>query len=313
MLTPLPRIVKVGALLSLGVLLAACNLPAVQTTATLSPTSGTGTPSPIPATDTPSPIPATSTPIPATDTPALTPTATACKNSANFVADVTVPDGTNFTSGESFVKTWRLKNNGSCPWTSQYQLVFTGGDRMSAAASKALPSRVAPGDSVDLSVNLQAPASNGTYRALWMLQDPNGQTFGIGSQAQTAFWVEITVGPTVHATGQLTVSAGDQVELDSATIGGGGDLLYQQVTDTEYYLAPQGSTLVTNWGSSVPSYSDCKGAGMSGDSLQLGAEFNQGDIICFQTNSGRTGRLEIESISGPTPPQLKLDIRTWSN
>ena len=32
---------------------------------------------------------------------------------AEFVADVTVPDGTDFTPGETFVKTWQLRNAGT--------------------------------------------------------------------------------------------------------------------------------------------------------------------------------------------------------
>src|SRR5512143_3278895 len=37
---------------------------------------------------------------------------------AQFVADVTVPDGTSYAPGTTFTKTWRLKNIGSCTWTT---------------------------------------------------------------------------------------------------------------------------------------------------------------------------------------------------
>jgi hypothetical protein len=36
---------------------------------------------------------------------------------ADFVTDVTIPDDTVLDPGESFTKTWRLKNSGTCSWT----------------------------------------------------------------------------------------------------------------------------------------------------------------------------------------------------
>jgi hypothetical protein len=57
------------------------------------------------------------TPVVPTSTPPPTLTPVPCDRAA-FVADVTVPDGTNFAPGTTFVKTWRLKNNGSCTWTT---------------------------------------------------------------------------------------------------------------------------------------------------------------------------------------------------
>ena len=35
-----------------------------------------------------------------------------------------MPDNTEIAAGTTFVKTWRLKNNGSCTWTSGYSRVF---------------------------------------------------------------------------------------------------------------------------------------------------------------------------------------------
>src|SRR5690349_5782138 len=55
----------------------------------------------------------------------LTPTVgPAICDKVQFVADVTVPDGTNFPPKATFTKTWRLKNIGSCTWTTSYQIVF---------------------------------------------------------------------------------------------------------------------------------------------------------------------------------------------
>lgn len=151
----------------------------------------TATETQVPASDTPSAPTATLT-------PALTATQTPVPNAggqdrAQFVADVTVPDGTDFKAGEAFTKTWRLLNAGSSTWTTEYALVFVSGAQMGGAASVPLPQNVAPGDTVDVSVDLTAPQENGLQRGFWMLQNAAGGNFGIGPGFDLAFYVEINV------------------------------------------------------------------------------------------------------------------------
>ncbi len=142
------------------------------------------TPTLAPPTWTPSPLPQP------TWTPS--PTALPC-NWAQFIADVTYPDGTEVEAGTTFVKTWRLKNIGSCAWTTAYTLIFDHGDRMGAPADLNLPRTVAPGETVDISVELQAPADPGTYKGYFRLRADDGEVFGIGGAHNGAFWVEIKV------------------------------------------------------------------------------------------------------------------------
>src|SRR5690606_15189824 len=77
-----------------------------------------------------------------------------CTDLATFVQDVTIPDGTVVRPGQAFTKTWRLRNDGTCTWTTAYAIVFTGGNAMGGPAAQALPVSVAPGGSVDISINL---------------------------------------------------------------------------------------------------------------------------------------------------------------
>lgn len=111
---------------------------------------------------------------------------------AQFVADVTVPDGTRYAGGTAFQKTWRLKNIGTCTWTTGYSLVFDSGDRFGAQDVN-FPINVAPGQTVDLTLNMTAPANNGKYFSYWRLRNASGVIFGIGSTANKAFWAEINV------------------------------------------------------------------------------------------------------------------------
>lgn len=136
----------------------------------------------------------TATPIPEeTQAPRNTPTQTEVEecNQASFISE-TIPDNTVFLPGETFTKTWTIKNNGDCTWDENYDVVFVKGDAMSAPAAQALEDEVEPGQAVLISVNLQAPAEIGTYRGDFKLRDNNGEIFGIGNN-DAPFWVKIEV------------------------------------------------------------------------------------------------------------------------
>jgi len=114
-----------------------------------------------------------------------------------FIADVTIPDGTVYVPGTTFNKTWRLKNVGTCTWTTSYSLVFDSGEKMGGPDGVNLPKSVSPGQTVDVTVNLTAPSSAGTYRGYWKFANSSGVRFGIGSDGTKSWWVEIKVsGPT---------------------------------------------------------------------------------------------------------------------
>ena len=102
-----------------------------------------------------------STPVPPRPTNTPVPTAVSYCDWAAFVKDVSVPDGTRLSPGETFTKIWRLQNRGTCTWTPDYMLVYTSGDPMGATTAIRLPGYVAPGQTVDMSITLTAPASAG--------------------------------------------------------------------------------------------------------------------------------------------------------
>jgi hypothetical protein len=202
-------------LLVLILFLSACNLPsespeemastaAAETVAALlsaTPASGIVTPSltplPLPASQTPIPLPAASnTPIP---------TATTNCNMAQFVTDVTVPDGTIMTPSQTFTKKWRIKNIGSCTWTG-FSMVFDNGESMGAPASQAI-STLNPGQEIDLEVNLTAPATVGSYRGYWRINTNGNVLVPIANGFQgKAFYVDIKVQKPTTATPTNTVA-----------------------------------------------------------------------------------------------------------
>ncbi len=94
-----------------------------------------------------------------------------------FVSDPTIPDNTQMTPGKTFTKTWKVKNTGSCAWDAGFKFAFVGGEAMSGT-TYTLPSSVAAGAELDISVPMIAPNKTGTLRGNWRMQTAGGQFFG---------------------------------------------------------------------------------------------------------------------------------------
>jgi hypothetical protein len=103
-----------------------------------------------------------------------------CRNSA-YVADVTVPDGTVFKPGADFVKTWSIKNSGSCNWDDGYVFAWIAGDKALDPYSVKFKDKkdfISAGTTTNISVNLTAPLDPGKYTATWRMQSDTGYYFG---------------------------------------------------------------------------------------------------------------------------------------
>ncbi len=114
-------------------------------------------------------------------------------DAAAFVTDVTFPDGAVVGRGSNFTKIWRFKNVGTCTWNTSYAIVYVSGEKFGAANSVSLPVQVAPGQTVDLAINLTAPGVDGRYRGNWKLRNASGILFGVGTNSESNFYVDINV------------------------------------------------------------------------------------------------------------------------
>ena len=135
-----------------------------------------------------------------TFTPVPTPVPIVLCDAAYFIKDVTIPDGTVIKRGTNFTKIWRVENIGSCTWNPAYSVVFISGNGFGAHTIIPLSEYVYPGSYIDLPVNMTAPATDGHYQGFWEMRNDSGALFGIGPQANDAFWVDINVsGPSYIA------------------------------------------------------------------------------------------------------------------
>jgi hypothetical protein len=275
--------------------------------------------------------------------PTLTPTATAtaaapvetgCSDRVEFVTDVTVPDGSDFDPDEHYTKTWRLRNAGSCTWTSSYDLVFSHGDAMSGPAEKALTGVVSPGQTMDLSVDLVAPAAEGGYKGYWLLRNGDGALFGLGANANVAFWVEIEViepGITIlpllplqplfplfvsSGTGQ-SLADGFCFDLDAGAASSCGNAAadFQYVANMTMSGFPPTLKLTTvldpghgaafvYHGGDTPSGATCQGEALNTADVDL-----KNGVYCYQTSDGKYGYLKV---TGRTITGMTFDWGTYT-
>ncbi len=134
--------------------------------------------------------------------PTATPKPVPCYR-IGFVADITAPDGTVYAPGTAFNKVWRLKNTGTCTWDSRFDIAFESGDLMSAPKFGDLTAVIKPGDMVDFSVPMVAPAVDGKYVGKWMLVNADGVRFGAGDEGKNPIWVAITVKSPSSTSGEV--------------------------------------------------------------------------------------------------------------
>lgn len=293
------------------------------------------TPTP-PPTNTPLPPSPTNTAA-ATNTAAPTNTTGAVASTCDVAAagnpiDVTIPDDTQMPPSRTFTKTWRLQNAGTCTWTTAYTLALFSGDAMGAAGSVPLPAAVAPGQTVDLSVDMVAPATAGTYTGNWKLRNASNTFFGIGPGGGSPFWVRIVVNtsltavattaastavtPTtpqpggVQASGQRTLANNEGIDLDGSLAGSSRDFLYlADGTNNEYYISPVNNAVFGLFGAARPSQSDCQATAKSGSNFSLLTQGNT--YLCYQTDVGLTGWLYLEFFN-INNLQVTVQYLTWA-
>ena len=255
--------------------------------------------------------------------PTLPPASTATTkpipcNRGGFVKDVTIPDGKEIPAGDAFTKTWRIKNNGSCTWGANYVVLFDSGEQMGAPASFPLGGTVAPGATIDISVNLTAPASAGNYQGNFKLRSHDNIVFGINADAQGPFWVKIVVAnptataenPTlpppprpIYSSGNLDVASSFYGNLDN----GSDDFMHHGIAPGDHELTSENGAIFLNMGFTAPTYDQCSTAALTANPIKLeNALINQ--HLCYKTDQGRFGYFKITAYDESS---LSVNYLTW--
>ncbi|MDY7077306.1 MAG: NBR1-Ig-like domain-containing protein, partial [Chloroflexota bacterium] len=100
---------------------------------------------------------------------------------ASYVADVTIPDNTRLEKGEEFVKTWSVRNSGTCAWPEDTVLVRVNSQ---LGGPESVPvGAVAAGETVEVSIDLVAPDQDGVFDGKWVLRTGDTDVPGSGLTA----------------------------------------------------------------------------------------------------------------------------------
>jgi hypothetical protein len=275
---------------------------------------------------------ATTTPIPTLDRtrpPIHTPTSEAVcdKASAGSPIDVTIPDDTLMEPGQNFSKTWRLRNTGNCTWTRLYSVTFFSSNRMNTFHTHYFSDPVEPGDVVEVSIDMQAPQTPGVYQSNWMLQNADGELFGIGPHGDAPFWVRIevvsqlpetptltptmTMTPVVHVTGEAKLVHEDQLDLDTGILNPGlgykPDFRYLFGGSPPYILESMNNTRWIVFGQSRPTFQQCKTVSLADNAISFNS-VPVGTYICYRTSDALPGWLLLESESSG---EVAIRFLTW--
>jgi hypothetical protein len=241
--------------------------------------------------------------------------------------DVTVSDGTRMKPGEVFSKTWRLENFGSCPWTTNYAVVWFSGENMGVTDVKPFTGPVKPGQIVDITIDMVSPDQPGTYQSNWKLRNSEGALFGIGPNGDAPFWARIEVvaentptateNPTALATPEVLVSGtllmepDDSLDLDSGTVNSDqkNDIKYQMTPDLLAVVTPLNGARLVLVGAQAPEQPDCMSKTPGDKPVQLTGLLD-GVYICYWTDQGVPGYAHLLAADSATK-DLTVEYTTW--
>jgi hypothetical protein len=210
---------------------------------------------------------------------------------------------------------------------------------------------VEPGESLDISVDMVAPQSAGTYQGNWKLRNPSHDWFGIGPNGTSQFWVRIvvvqpptvtptpttltpptltpvpptptvitptvptptiTITPTTQASSLVTLIPAYRLDLDSYQVNSGSG------EDLSYETNDDGLHLLTPLGNVlVVVFGESKPGLADCQSASLKDKpivienLGQGNYVCYHTNLERYGWAHITNFN-TDDYSLSLNIFTWS-
>ena len=114
-------------------------------------------------------------------------------DASQFVADVTIPDGTRVKVNAHFVKVWALANVGAVGWHNRFLAPThpTGDDDGCRVPNKVSIGDTLPGEQVMISVPVIAPSRPGQCWVSWKMVDEHGQAY-FPSRRPVYFLVNVT-------------------------------------------------------------------------------------------------------------------------
>ena len=249
---------------------------------------------------------------------------------AGHPLDITIPDNMVLHPGQPFSKTWSIENIGSCTWTEDYAVVWFSGEQMGFSGQRIqhIEKSVAPGQSIQLTLDLIAPTKPGVHQGNWKLRNPDGDLFGIGPDGLSSFWVRIIIAdektqmpspvPTVTLTsdiyshGEVRLLYGNGLDLDSGKINKRNydDIVFNLSSNGALSLTPMNGARIAIYGNRLPTQHECEIISLGTDPLAIPI-YQHLTYICYKTNLGLPGVAGFIK-SRVLSNAVDVDFITWS-
>jgi hypothetical protein len=179
----------------------------------------------------------------------------ACEDGLEFVAHVTYDDQDltqppALSPGEQFVKTWRVRNVGTCAWEPGYTLRYVQGNTEAAhmgGEPVILEGAVAPDAEVELGVTLASPLVPGLYVGFWEMADAEGRGFGermhvsvlvAAPPTPTPVPTQVPVRDIVFAADPTAIMAGESTTFSWRADGAQSVYFFPEGRDFQQYPVP---------------------------------------------------------------------------
>jgi len=272
-------------------------VPATETSVATTNTSAPSDPT-LPTEDTPTPA--------STTTPAPPENPADCTNAGKFISDVTIPDDSEVNIGETFTKTWRVQNTGTCIWWEGYSVTHYSEGSFGAPEKSPLP-RTNPGEYADVSVVLVAPSVAGFYRGNFVIQNPAGLPMALEGDSRLWLIFNAVDNGTTVVDATATVEENETVLCDFELDGTRRDGVFAAINT---YRAESG----------LPPYT-------INQELSDAAQVHAEDMACNNLfvhigsdgstpedradEAGYTGVLVTENVYGSNPALSPEEVKEW--
>ncbi len=97
-----------------------------------------------------------------------------------LIAQRDAPDCEEFAPDVLFTKSWKIRNIGALPWSTEFKLIRVQKDNGAMSQVDAVPitREVAPNEVYEVTVPMRAPNQPGSYESFWRMTDNEGKKFG---------------------------------------------------------------------------------------------------------------------------------------
>jgi len=182
-----------------------------------------------------------------------------------LMLDVALPVMMAVQPAQSFAQTWRFTNKSQAAWCKGATLHLASadgdsrGNQLQAPASVAVPD-IAPGETVNVQIDLKAPADLSTYRGRWHLQVQNAPApIASGAFVVVAACIAESLHPYANSTNQTwvldnpdTSAQSTRVHFSRLETESGWDFVYLKDNAGQVYQQLSGTYASGLWSNAVP-------------------------------------------------------------